>query len=504
MPEQRRPSGDEDGEQAGRADVAEILNELLQLMRRGEPIPMTLAGASKEEEQAKKGELNDRLVGLRPVPRPRGPEPCIKPASVAFPPCTDVMLSLIRTADTDEVTRFFKDYFTFCDHRIVVGQERLDEFLDPDLLGCSAKWFENVSASQCPDEGGVDLRGRDSAECEGFPYTQGWPPRWPAAWCLPPSCVTLAGGRHLYADAIPEPTGAIKRLFVADLVWLFYLERLGIFQILGRILDEYAYKGGFPISNGVVDAGIRDDVVALVLESMVRQTEAGTSSKVRDRDTSYRRSLAWTSEAGRTLGAQTAVGSGFTTLFHQFIYNALEFYKDKRLAVAIQGASGQVGRPSVSTLVTIGDSLELLKKSFENFDYGRNLQNTLSGIVWVIAGMTVIRELRATLGIPPEYEKPEEYIPAAYDILVLGRAITPAEANRYTTHRECADDARDILLDIEVLDHRDVSVGGELDLWLAVIEDKIEGYRAAFREVTGVDLGAGASPSIPQQVAQPA
>ena len=125
-------------------------------------------------------------------------------------------------------------------------------------------------------------------------------------------------------------------------------------------------------------------------------------------------------------------------------------YADKRLAVAIQTA-GNVPKISVATLITISDTLNLLKKAFDPFDYGRNYSNTLNGIVWVIAGMALIRELRTSLGIPKEYEQPYEYIPAAYDLLVMKRAITPSQTNRYIVHRQCANDARDILLDLEVI-----------------------------------------------------
>src|SRR4051812_21282374 len=33
--------------------------------------------------------------------------------SVAFPECSDVMLSLIKSTDIDEITGFFNDYFSF-------------------------------------------------------------------------------------------------------------------------------------------------------------------------------------------------------------------------------------------------------------------------------------------------------------------------------------------------------------------------------------------------------
>lgn len=295
-------------------------------------------------------------------------------------------------------------------------------------------------------------------------------------------------------------TPSIKRLFIGDPVWLFFVERMGIFQILGAILDAFACNGRLPISNGSIEPGIRDDITALVLEVMVRQTKMGMSSTVRDRACTYRTSLGWTSDVGRKLRLDTEANTGFNTLFHKFIFNALEFYKDKRLAVAIRGTAAPVAPPSVATLITISDTLDVLKKRFEAFAYGRNYYNTLNGIVWVIAGMSVIRELRTTLGIPPAYDDPHEYIPAAYDLLVLKRPVTSGETNRYLVHRECARNARDILLDLEVIKHGDKNPGGELENWLTQIEAKVEAYRTAYRTLTGVDLGASATPVIEQQV----
>jgi hypothetical protein len=138
-----------------------------------------------------------------------------------------------------------------------------------------------------------------------------------------------------------------------------------------------------------------------VLEVMTRQVKTGMSTTVRDRASVYRTVAGWTSTAARKLNLDTNINSSFNTLFHKLIYHALEFYKDKRLAVAIQSTAVPTARPSVATLITISDTIDILKKRFEAFSYGRNYYNTLSGIVWTIAAMSVIRRLATTLGIPP-------------------------------------------------------------------------------------------------------
>lgn len=481
------------------ADISLVLKQILQQIQTGLPVACE---TKSSEEKLLMEKINDRLAGKRKIPLPRGEE-CIKPLSVAFPQCSDVMLSLIKTTDmNDQITEYFNDYFMFCDHNILINEEEdLKTIIDEALLNCTKKWFPHTSNSKC-DQPIVTIASTDQDEiCTEYTYT--WPPVWPPPWCLPPSCVTLAGKRHFYKiDEIQ--TGKIRRLFIADLIWLFYFEKMGLFKILGVILDDFAIKGKIPISNGVVNPPdslkIKDDIIAIVLESMVHQTKMGLSSTVRDRDSSYRRCLGWTSDTGRKLGIDAVANSGFNSLFNKFIQNALEFYKDKRLATAIQGITTPVAKTSVATLLTISDTLDLLKKAFDPFDYGRNYSNTLNGIVWAIAGMALIRDLRTTLGIPAAYDRPYEFIPAAYDILVMKRPITPSETNRYTLHRECANDARDILLDLEVLNHKDTNAGGELELWLSIIEDKVEGYRTAYRSLTGVDLGAPGMQNVEQQV----
>jgi hypothetical protein len=66
-------------------------------------------------------------------------------------------------------------------------------------------------------------------------------------------------------------------------------------------------------------------------------------------------------------------------------------------------------------------------------------------------------------------------------------------------HNQCASAARSILLDMEVVDHTLNDPGQELERWLSVIESKVEGYRTAYRSLTGVDLAASGTPVIEHQ-----
>ena len=113
--------------------------------------------------------------------------------------------------------------------------------------------------------------------------------------CLCPPCVTLDGNRN--PSGLPGTGPGIRRLFVGDALWLYYVDRMGINQILGVILDAFASNGRLPISNGSLDSGVRDDIAALVLEVMVRQTKTGLSSTVRDRPASIEPRWAGTATA---------------------------------------------------------------------------------------------------------------------------------------------------------------------------------------------------------------
>lgn len=400
--------------------------------------------------------------------------------TVAFPPCTDELMALIRSADTDDITTLFRDYFAF-EHHVILGQDtngselsaQLPSRLDPALLSCVA--------------------GTGSGPT--ILHNTGVP--WPTECCLCSPCVTLKGARNPPPSSFPaQPT--IRRLFLGDALWMYYYERMGVHQILGAILDAYATTGRLPISNGSLLAGVEDDIIALVLEVMVRQTKMGVSSTVRDRAGVYRTALGWNSDGGRKLSIDSEVNTGFNTLFHKFIYHALEFYRDKRLAVAIQGAAGGVARPSVATLITISETLEVLKKRFEAFDYGRNYYNTLAGIVWTVAGLSIIRSLVDALGIPRTFGDAHEFVPAAYDLLVLKRPVTHGETNRFIVHNECARNGRNILLDLEVVNHLQAAPGEELEDWLTQVESKVEAYRTSYRALTGIDLGTATSQTVEQ------
>lgn len=433
-----------------------------------------------DEKERKREELKHTIrAKLDGMPIIKGP----------MPPCTDVLLSQISkgSADSgDDIVKAYNDYFSkFPELSNIIN------IITPPLTEEDQNYISSLKAK---------THIGDNLIQEWSGLTSQWyqiPVIFP--WCLPPALTILKGKRGMKCLEWEKDSSKIalflKRLFIGDLVWLFYYERMGIFKILGVILDDFATKGRYPFPNNIKEG-------TGIMEAMVRLTKMGLSSTVRDRDSSYRRCLGWTSDVGRKLGIDAVVNTAFNTLFHKFIQTALEYYKEKRLATAIQ-LTATSSTQSVATLTAVRNTIEVLYQAFKPFDYGRNYSNTLSGIVWVIGSMAIIRDMRTRLGIADDYNEPHQYIPAAYDLLVRGKQITPSESNRYTLHKECAEYARDILLDIEVLDKTNIT---EIEIWLDNVETKIEGYRATYRNLTpdGVDLGMPpvppGIPKIEQQV----
>src|SRR5690606_6972775 len=121
------------------------------------------------------------------------------------------------------------------------------------------------------------------------------------------------------------------------------------------------------------------------------------------------------------------------------------------------------------------------------FDYGRNAYNTLSAIVYVIATLNLVRTLRDDIGIPSTYTKLSQYVSAAYAKLVEGKSSSEYQPNRYLLHLDCAEKGRDLLLDIDALDANDLDAIGS---WLEnkIVEERIESYRKAYRDITKIDL----------------
>jgi hypothetical protein len=211
----------------------------------------------------------------------------------------------------------------------------------------------------------------------------------------------------------------------------------------------------------------------------------GISSNLRDRICLYQRVLGVSIE--NNLGVESERNSGFMNTFNRLIEYMLEYYKTKQLAQAIQTQAGTIQpRSSVATQTSIRDTISVLKQHFEPLQYGRNLINTFLGIATVHATLCLVNMLKAEIGIPAQYEKPEEFIPAAYDILVAKRSHTLNAANRFIIYDNCASYGYRLLTDIETIDLdklTTIATGSTLDTWLNDVEGVVEGYRNAYSAV---------------------
>ena len=273
-------------------------------------------------------------------------------------------------------------------------------------------------------------------------------------------------------------------LTVGALIWLYYYERMGIFKILGVLMDDYNYRGKYTISGSRKDSKGFEIAYSTLMDTICTLYRAGISSNQRDRICTYQRVLGVSIE--NNLGIDSEKNAGFMQTFSKLIEYMLEYYKAKQLASAINASN--TSRSSVATQTSIGDTINLLQQQFEPLQYGRNQINTFLGIATVHATLCLVNLLRKEIGIPDQYDKPEEFIPAAYDILVTksARSFTLSESNRFIVFDNCASYGYRLLTDIETLDLSVLSTAGngsKMDVWLDDVENLVEGYRNAYASV---------------------
>ena len=270
------------------------------------------------------------------------------------------------------------------------------------------------------------------------------------------------------------------------LLWLYFYERMGIFKILGALMDDYNYRGKYTISGKLKDTTTGQSNYNNLMDAICTLYRLGIGSNLRDRIATYQRSLGVAIESN--LNVETEKNAGFMQTFNKLIGYMLDYYKAKQLADAIQSQNGSnQSRSSVATQTSIRDTLNVLRQQLEPFEYGRNQINTFIGIATVHATISLVRMLKDEIGIPRQYDRPEEFIPAAYGILVEKNATTLNDTNRFIIYDNCASYGYRLLTDIERADltqFKPVSTNSALDLWLDDIEGIVEGYNNAFKSVS--------------------
>jgi hypothetical protein len=382
---------------------------------------------------------------------------------VIMPTCADFLLSQINENKTsDEISSLFREYFSHGAHHPFSGIQNTDS--EKDLI------LKNLLCSEVIF--GPPAEHDDTQFHAIETYNE-------IGCCLSCSCIKLNGDRRL--NLIQGNTHRVPILTIGDGVFVYYMERMGIFKILGAILDDFANNGKLPIPN--------NNTTALILEKMVNLFQTGESSTTQARARAIAKSIGWGQQGQNTLidREKTLINSAFSSLMTRALIQLTRYYHENRVTLVIQGISG-AQPPSVATLVALQDTISLLRNAAEPFNYGKNYYDILNSIVWILATIDLVKRLRDTLGIPLSYERLDQIIPAAYSILVDKKSINTSEPNRFKLLMGLARDGRNIVMDLvnPAINFENIE---ELKTWTRIIEPHVQSYVAAFQELTGIDLG---------------
>jgi hypothetical protein len=270
-------------------------------------------------------------------------------------------------------------------------------------------------------------------------------------------------------------------------LWLYYYDRMGIFDILKALMNDYNFAGKLPISskaeNTTTEATLQYSSLMDTISTLYR---IGIGSNSIDRKTLYQRVLGVSLNGENGTAVVSEKNESFMRNFNKLVGYMIDFFRDKQLAQAIRDTNTNTIRSSVATQTAIRDTIQVLQKNFEVFDYGRNRTNTFLGIATVYATVCLLRMLKDEIGVPRQFNEPHEFIPAAYDILVAKRPVTSSENNRFTIFDNCASYGYRLLTDIEFIEPNiltTAAVGSVLDAWLNDIEGVVEGYNNAYKSL---------------------
>lgn len=384
----------------------------------------------------------------------------IKIPNMVMPRSADFLSCIIDNSSTDEpdpneIAALFEEYFTRDKHYIFEFNIKGDK-----IIGYKDENIDRGFRCKVRSPHIEETKMQDSSDC-----------------CISSPCVTLCGNRRLLVRVLPKTRMQklrIRRLFFADVIWLYFMERLGTFNILAALLEDFSTNGKYPFDIF--------DVSSIILNTLVEYTTIGLTSRTRDRESTYLRTLGWKQShiPGKNHPGNVKINAEMNNLIHRFISLALEWYRQRRIV--------ERKNPTPLTnasLLLIGKRIKQIKIASKAFNYGRNMVITLNGIFEVMVTFGLLFREKDKIGVPSSFTKLEDIIPTAIQNLGISKNIATAHINTYVVHYEAARSLRDILLDLEVLDFEDLN---ELRTWLYLSESNFEAYRTAYLAITGIDL----------------
>jgi hypothetical protein len=423
-----------------------------------------------------------------------------------FPDCADFLLSIVKLnfnpGFIPAVHGQFLSYKLFNDYFTRAQYIPYNYLSDDDKKQYSAAFTESI----CNPPPVLLTKSKKQLESNE---------KLPSNCCIPCSCITLGGFRRVdkynpattydpnsglsssltsppqFLPAAPPPL-VLEDLFFADLLTVFWLDLMGIWDIIDAMIKDYFHYGQKPLEIGRLSG--------MVLETMGRLQKKGLSPSKIDLEGLYARTLGWQKPDNPRQLTNAVTNFGFNNLFHKLIVQMLHLIAQEEIIDAVTQAATA---PPVAHEIALMDTLLLMKETMRLFRYNINWHTTLNALVWFTAGLAVLEQNRDPYGIPETHSSPAQYIQDAYSIWVKKEPLTVSMyTNRFLTYSGLHDSARRLLFSIEALDitnPRNVRVFAFLEA------GTVKEYSNAFKILTGIDLGAvqyrtDGTLKVPQQI----
>jgi hypothetical protein len=435
-----------------------------------------------------------------------------------FPECADFLLSIVKFPGDPGFSNQFLSYKVFIDYFVRAQYSPISYLSKEDQDQYSRAFnsktcygFDSTLKSKKQKQLEHDVNPPSPSQLEPEPID----------CCIPCSCISLSGMRRVVTfdpnytgynassglsssiwgttPVSPNPNTTVnfnpfglEDLFFADTLTVYWLDQMGIWEIIDAMIKDYFHYGQKPFQIGRLSG--------LVLETMGRLQKKGLNPSKIDLEGLYGRILGWWKPPNPRQLTDAVTNFGFNTLFHKLIVQMLHLIAQEEIIDAVTQAATA---PPVAHEVALTDTLALMKETMRVFRYNINWHTTLNALVWFTAGLAVLEQNRDPYGIPETHSSPAQYIEDAYSIWVQKQCLTtPMHTNRFLTYSRLHESARRLLLSIEVLDitnPRNVRVFAFLEA------GTVKEYSNTFKILTGIDLGAvsyraDGGLKVPQQI----